>query len=56
LGHIAQLSAQGSWSEYVRVPYWDVVQKPDYFTFEEASGISFQLAGAIELLSKYGYS
>ena len=53
LGHVGQLTAQGTWAEYVRVPFWDVVEKPDYLSFEEASGVSFQLAGAVEMLSRY---
>jgi len=49
MGHIEQLSAQGSWSEYVKVPFWNLTTKPDWLSFTDAAAIPFCLSGALEL-------
>jgi NADPH:quinone reductase-like Zn-dependent oxidoreductase len=54
LGFVNQLTAQGSWAEYVRVPYWNVAKKPEYLDWNEAASLPFALTGALELLKAYG--
>merc|ERR1712137_115643 len=55
LGFVDQLTAQGTWAEYVRVPYWHVARKPDYLSHEEAASLPFSITGATNLLKLFDH-
>ena len=55
LGFVDQLTAQGTWAEYVRVPYWHVARKPDYLSHEEAASLPFSITGATNLLKLFAH-
>lgn len=48
-----QLTSQGTWAEYVRVPYWNVARKPEFLDFNEAASVPYTLTGATEILKAF---